>query len=77
MDVEERLEQVLIEWEGQRFYALRDRDTGLLVCPICRVAKFVSPEDLVGHLVAHAKRQLDRRRPPPQRPHQTSSSEES
>ena len=67
MSEQQELEEVVVEYEGQRYMALRDKASGLLVCPICRRARFATPADLTAHILAHAKGILDRRRPPPER----------
>ncbi len=71
----EELQEVVVEYAGSRFRALRERGTGLLVCPVCRRARFASPADLIAHLVAHAKGTLDKRRQPPSRTKQTGEGE--
>ena len=69
------LEEVLVEYAGSRVRAFRERETGLLVCPICRKARFAAPPDLLAHMVAHAKGTLDKRRQPPTRAKQAGESE--
>lgn len=72
------MKEVIVEFSGSRFRAFIDTSSGLLVCPICRRTRVASPEDLVAHILAHAMKDLDKRREPPQRAHATSeaSSEE-
>ncbi|MGC9071615.1 MAG: hypothetical protein ACP5HK_02825 [Acidilobus sp.] len=65
----EDLEEVIVEYAGSRVRAYRDRQDGLLVCPICRRSKFTTPTDLLAHIVAHAKGTLEKRRQPPSRAH--------
>ncbi|MGC9210303.1 MAG: hypothetical protein ACP5FT_03465 [Acidilobus sp.] len=61
------LEEVIVEYAGSRVRAYRDKEDGMLVCPICRRSKFATPADLLAHMVAHAKGTLDKRRQPPSR----------
>ncbi len=72
---EAELQEVLVEYAGSRVRALKERETGLLVCPICRRARFATPSDLLAHLVAHAKGTLDKRRQPPSRTKQAGEGE--
>lgn len=42
-----------------RLKVRRDRQTGLLACPLCRgdkAAYFFTPEDLIAHLLSHVRR---------------------
>jgi len=63
----EEVEEVIVEYAGSRVRALKEKSTGLLLCPICRRARFSTPEDLLAHMVAHAKGTLEHRRQPPSR----------
>ncbi|KSW12319.1 hypothetical protein CF15_06130 [Pyrodictium occultum] len=53
-------EEVVVEVDGVRVKALRDRVTMLLACPICgtgdKASYFFSPRDLVNHLFSHTSR---------------------
>jgi hypothetical protein len=53
-------ENIIIESHGVRLKVKRDKETGLLLCPICgeekKAAYFFTAEDLIFHLLAHTKR---------------------
>jgi hypothetical protein len=45
---------IVVDYEGSIVYARVNKD-GLYVCPVCEVALFQSPRDLMLHIMAHAK----------------------
>ncbi len=59
-------EDVILEEHGIRLKVKRDRETGLIVCPICglgeKASYFFTLRDLVEHITMHARRDWRRER---------------
>jgi len=62
---EARLEEVVVDVWGSLVTAPRDPRTGMLVCPVCRLYWAGSPEDLIAHIVSHARGYLEKLKPAP------------
>ncbi len=64
-------EEVLITCHGIRLKVKRDKETGLLACPLCgagdEATYFFTVEDLLLHIVAHVKGHMRHRRRSPVR----------
>ncbi len=58
--------EVVIEYSGSKLRVEVD-EKGFYVCPLCG-ALFVSPRDLVSHIIGHALGLPDNRRASPERP---------
>ena len=48
------LTEEIVEYMGSIFRAPKTED-GMLVCPVCSRYYFTTPEDLVSHIVVHAR----------------------
>ncbi|MCE4610479.1 MAG: hypothetical protein F7B17_00720 [Desulfurococcales archaeon] len=61
-----RKTKIIIEYSGSRIPVERD-ERGLYTCPICGDYLFYSVEDLMHHVIAHARNSLKAIRPAPKR----------
>jgi len=61
----------VIEYHGVRLRVKRDKQTGLMACPLCGVGDeatyFFTPEDLLRHILAHVKGYMRHKRKAPVR----------
>lgn len=62
---EAKLEAAVIDVWGSLVEVLRDPRTGMLVCPVCRLYWSSNPEDMVAHIVSHARGYMEKLRPAP------------